>query len=272
VFLQRSDTVAPFLEFYRQRQCTDRELRNNPPEIFFPSTRAMTEEWRPIADFEDYEASNTGHVRSIKFGKVRIRKPGLSSSGYYIMRLCKAGKPYQFGLQRIIAQCFIPNPDGKPCVDHIDRDPLNNHCNNLRWCTGSENGANRPGTSLTGYKGVHRSLEKFYAKIYFKTKFIYLGTFDTALLAHQAYTIKARELFGEFACTSHVNGGFLPECPAPATNVITMTEVADSPTSSVYSQETDSDDECVDHASQDEPTLYVRTLVQIDDGVTLSWS
>jgi hypothetical protein len=232
----------------------------------------MTEEWRPIADFEGYEASNTGRVRSTKFGKVRIRKHSLTGSGHLKISLCKDGKPHTFGLQRIIAQCFIPNPEGKPCVDHIDRDPSNNHVSNLRWCSISENSANRPGTSITGYKGVHRSLEKFYAKIYYQHKFIYLGTFDTALLAAQAYRQKATELYGDFACMDHVNGGFLPEYVVPATNVITMTEVADSPTSSVCSQETEPDDEFVDHASLDEPTLYVRTLEQIDGGVMLSWS
>jgi hypothetical protein len=175
----------------------------------------MAEEWRPIADFDDYEASNTGLIRSKKFGKIIMRKTSAALSGHTKISLCKEGKPYSFGLQRVIAQTFIPNPEGKPCVDHIDRNPRNNHVTNLRWCTISENSANRPGTSVTGYKGVHRSLEKYYAKIYHHQKFIYVGTFDTAELAHEAYTNKARELYGNFACTSHVNGAL------PTTNVIT---------------------------------------------------
>lgn len=42
-------------------------------------------------------------------------------------------------LSRIIAETFIPNPENKPCVDHIDTNRQNNHVSNLRWCTGKEN-------------------------------------------------------------------------------------------------------------------------------------
>lgn len=66
----------------------------------------------------------------------------------------KNGKPYEctinpvsgykvFGsnyyLHKSVAELFIPNPDNKPQVDHIDTDRLNNHIDNLRWCTRQEN-------------------------------------------------------------------------------------------------------------------------------------
>jgi hypothetical protein len=231
----------------------------------------MDEIWKPIPDFDGYEASNYGRIRSLKFKKQKVLKAAVTKDGYHKVGPCKNKKNVKVGVHRLVAMAFLPNPDCKPKIDHIDRNPSNNHLSNLRWCSDGENGANRPGTSITGYKGVHRSLEKFYAKIYHNRKFIYLGTYETARLAHDAYKRKALELYGEFACMEHVNG-FLDENPLPATNVINMTEVAESPTSSVYSQETDSDDESVSHAFLDEPTLYVRTLERIDGGVTLSWS
>lgn len=42
-------------------------------------------------------------------------------------------------VHRLVAEYFIPNPDNKPCVDHIDTDRHNNRADNLRWCTLSEN-------------------------------------------------------------------------------------------------------------------------------------
>lgn len=231
----------------------------------------MDEIWKPIPGYESYEASNYGRIRSMKFKKITVLKYSVTKKGYHIVGPCKNKKNNKVGVHRLVAMAFLPNPDCKPKIDHIDRNPSNNHVSNLRWCSDGENGANRPGTSVTGYKGVHRSQEKFYAKIYHNRTFIYLGTHNTAKEAALAYRAKAQELFGEFACMEHVNG-FLDEDPLPATNVISMTEVDDDTTSSVYLQETDSDDESVDRASLDEPTLYVRTLEQIDGGVTLFWS
>lgn len=47
-----------------------------------------------------------------------------------------------FYVHRLVAEVFIPNPEGKPIVDHIDRNPHNNSVTNLRWATISENRLN----------------------------------------------------------------------------------------------------------------------------------
>jgi len=78
-----------------------------------------------------WEVSNLGNVK--KNGKGYI--PKLGDNGYLYVG--------HFLLHRIIAEVFIPNQENKPCVDHIDTNPLNNKVENLRWVTCTENCNNR---------------------------------------------------------------------------------------------------------------------------------
>ena len=99
----------------------------------------MIEEWRKIKDFEDYEVSNLGNVRSLKNGKVRMRKCVLNENGYVTIQLFKNAKNYDYKVHRLVALAFIPNPDNKEQVNHIDGNKQNNCIINLEWCTRSEN-------------------------------------------------------------------------------------------------------------------------------------
>ena len=51
----------------------------------------------------------------------------------------KDGIKKRFMCHRIVAQEFIPNPNNKPFVNHIDGNPANNKAENLEWCTQEEN-------------------------------------------------------------------------------------------------------------------------------------
>lgn len=108
-----------------------------------------TELWKVIEDFELYEVSNTGKVRSkdriSKNGKGSFLKKGMilkpvdNGNGHLKVELKQDGKRKRAYVHRLVAAAFIPNPERKPCVNHIDNDPSNNCVDNLEWCTHQEN-------------------------------------------------------------------------------------------------------------------------------------
>ena len=103
----------------------------------------MEEEYKPIIGFEGYFISNLGNVKTCKKRNERIMKPQLSREGYWKVNLWDGECYNRAYIHRLIAIHFIPNPDNKPEVDHIDRNPKNNSISNLRWVTQSENKINR---------------------------------------------------------------------------------------------------------------------------------
>ena len=85
---------------------------------------------------ELYKVSNFGRILSLNYrntGKAELMNPGETPKGYLRVCLSKNGKSKMCRVHRLIAETFIPNPENKPTVDHIDRNKLNNFVGNLRW-------------------------------------------------------------------------------------------------------------------------------------------
>lgn len=88
-----------------------------------------------IKDYPRYSVNQLGSVK----GPKGILRPVKNSNGYLYVSLYNDKGCTRKQIHRLVAETFIPNPDNKPNVDHIDRDPFNNRVDNLRWCTQSEN-------------------------------------------------------------------------------------------------------------------------------------
>jgi hypothetical protein len=93
----------------------------------------------PIKDFEGiYTINRKGEISS-RYFKNKILKHVVDGQGYYMINLWKNKKPKSVRAHRILAKTFLPNPENKTYVNHIDGNKLNNDLSNLEWSTPSEN-------------------------------------------------------------------------------------------------------------------------------------
>jgi hypothetical protein len=94
-----------------------------------------------IPGFEElYAIEKDGKVFGYKANRYLAQHIG--ATGYYQVNLNKDGIQFSKKVHRLLALTFIPNPDNKPCIDHINRNRLDNRIENLRWATKQENNQN----------------------------------------------------------------------------------------------------------------------------------
>lgn len=108
--------------------------------------------WKDIKGYEKrYQVSNLGRIKSLErtistkyFNRKNIVKeklltPFITNCGYCVVTLFLNGKRTKHLVHRIVAETFLPNSNFLPFVNHIDENKLNNHVENLEWCTARYN-------------------------------------------------------------------------------------------------------------------------------------
>lgn len=112
----------------------------------------MTEVWKAIDDYINYEVSNTGKVRSLNYlrsGRVQeLKQKTRKSDGYKEVCLSKNGETRGFLVHRLVAAAFLANSDNLPVINHKDEHPNNNLVSNLEWSTVQHN------TKWSAYKNT----------------------------------------------------------------------------------------------------------------------
>lgn len=113
----------------------------NKKQTYEPYRPIEGETWKKIKDYDNYEISDFGRVRLGEY----IVMPS-DRLGYKTVRINKPGEKRKnsFLVHRLVAEAFIPNPQRKPEVDHIDTNKGNNKLSNLRWCWHLENMVGNP--------------------------------------------------------------------------------------------------------------------------------
>ena len=110
--------------------------------------------WKTYPGIDFLQANQYGEVRTLdhytvrkdgrkQFVKGHILKQQLYKNGYLYVGICINGKHIHLRVHRIIATCFLPNPDNLPQVNHKDNNPKNNFVDNLEFCTHEYNIAYR---------------------------------------------------------------------------------------------------------------------------------
>lgn len=130
------------------------------------------EKWKPVKWYEEnYEVSTQGRVRSkdkrvssgirhntsvIKYG--RTLKPSLKK-GYLTIMLYTSDRRRTMSIHRLVALTFIPNPEQKPQVNHINGIKTDNRAINLEWVTALENNVHAIENQLRGKSSLRKKIK-----------------------------------------------------------------------------------------------------------------
>lgn len=95
------------------------------------------EQWKQIKDYPHLLISSKGRVWTLTYN--RELKPHLTNRGYKRVNLSKDKAVKRVHVHRLVAEAFVPNPNGYDTVDHIDGNKLNNNADNLQWLSRGDN-------------------------------------------------------------------------------------------------------------------------------------
>lgn len=154
----------------------------------------QNEVWRKIPNYEGYQVSNLGNVKSLKLNKEKIlsnRLCGIKSNQYLSVVLYLNGKRKDIKIHQLVAMAFLNHT---PCgmelvIDHINDNKLDNRVENLQVVTTRYNACKTQGKYSSQYKGVYydKKRNKWQVKIFINGKNKHLGYFIDEYEAHLEY-------------------------------------------------------------------------------------
>lgn len=133
-----------------------------------------------IQGYSNYLIYNDGRVFSKKRNK--FLNPRLSNTGYRMVSIYnKNGNQKTCTVHRLVCRAYIPNPENKRYIDHINRNRTDNRVENLRWVTPSENQINTgvQKNNKLGLKNIRKTKENSYQIIIKRNKITYCKTCKT---------------------------------------------------------------------------------------------
>lgn len=158
-----------------------------------PDTGLLTWKERPLHHFKNLQVCKA--INNTYLGKTA---GFLKVSGYCRVVLNKK----EYNVNRIIWK-YVTKEEPLKSIDHINGIKTDNRFINLREATHSQNSFNRKidKDSSTGFKGVcfNKATGKYRSFIHVNRKQLFIGGFNSAQEAHDAYCQKALEHYGEFA-------------------------------------------------------------------------
>ena len=159
------------------------------------------EEWRDVPGYGgQYQVSNRGNVKTLsdRWGKERLLKPIISTTGYYFLNLTKDGKSKIYYIHKLVAMCFLNHKADRynEVVDHINNDKLDNRLENLQLTTNRHNTSKDKTGYTSKYVGVswNKQTNKWRCQIIINGKRIHLGRFKCEMHAGVTYQKALRDI------------------------------------------------------------------------------